>query len=183
MTEQEIHAAHVDGVIPLDGQVLIVDYDPAWVDAFEREARRIRMLLAERAMRIEHVGSTAVPGLPAKPIVDMLLVVNDSSDEPPYVPALEAAGYRLRVREPDWYAHRMFKGTDTDINLHTFSAGCREIDRMLGFRDWLRANPSDRDLYARIKLDLARRQWRYVQSYADAKDAVIGDIMTRAGFQ
>ena len=74
----------------------------------------------------------------------------------------------------------MFKGPDTDVNLHVFSAGCVEIDRVLRFRDWLRQNAADRDLYARTKRDLAQRSWKYVQNYADAKAAVIDQIMTRA---
>ena len=179
LTEEEIRAAHVGEVKPLDGRVLIVDYDPQWAEVFEREAARIRGALAERALRIEHVGSTSVPGLPAKPIIDIVLVVNDSADETAYVPALAATGYRLHVREPDWFEHRMSKGPDTDINLHTFSAGCPEIDRMLMFRDWLRANPTDRQLYARTKFDLAQREWTFVQNYADAKSAVIDRIMAR----
>ena len=72
-------------------------------------------------MRIEHVGSTSVPGLPAKPIIDILLVVADSAKETEYVTALEGAGYKLRVREPGWYEHRMFKRPENDVNLHVFS--------------------------------------------------------------
>jgi GrpB-like predicted nucleotidyltransferase (UPF0157 family) len=130
LTEEQIRAAHVEEVKPLDGRVRIVEYDPQWAELFEREAARIRGVLAERAVRIEHIGSTSVPGLPAKPVIDIVLVVTDSADETAYVPILAAAGYRLHVREADWYEHRMFKGPDTDINLHTFSAGCPEIDRM-----------------------------------------------------
>ena len=180
LTEEQIRAAHVGDVKPLDGRVLIVDYDPRWVERFEREAARIRAVLAERALRIEHVGSTSVPGLPAKPVIDIVLVVTDSADETAYVPPLTKAGYRLHVREPDWYEHRMFKGPDTDINLHTFSADCPEVDRMLMFRDWLRVSPADRQLYARTKSDLARRKWMFVQNYADAKTAVIDGILARA---
>ena len=124
---------------------------------FEREADRIRAVLGSRALRIEHTGSTSVPGLAAKPIIDILLVVADSADEGAYLPALEAAGYVLRIREPDWHEHRMFKGPDTEVNLHVFSSGCPEIDRVLMFRDWLRTHAADRDLYARTKLALARR--------------------------
>jgi GrpB-like predicted nucleotidyltransferase (UPF0157 family)/GNAT superfamily N-acetyltransferase len=173
LTEEQIRAAHIGEVKPLDGRILIVDYDPQWAELFKREAVRIRSVLAERALRIEHVGSTSVPGLRAKPVIDLVLVVTDSADETAYVPVLEAAGYRLHIREADWYEHRMFKGPDTDINLHTLSAGCPEIDRMLMFRDWLRDNPTDRQLYARIKFDLAQREWMFVQNYADAKSAVI----------
>jgi len=180
LTDDEIRAAHVGEVRPLHGRVLIVDYDPQWGDLFEREAVRIRGVLSSSALRIEHVGSTSVPGLAAKPIIDILLVVTDSADEAAYAPLLETAGYRLHVREADWYEHRMFKGPDTDINLHTFSAGCPEVDRMLAFRDWLRVSPADRELYARTKLDLAGKQWTFTQNYADAKSAVVGDIMSRA---
>jgi GrpB-like predicted nucleotidyltransferase (UPF0157 family)/GNAT superfamily N-acetyltransferase len=179
MTEEQIRAAHLREVKSLDGRVVIVDYDPQWAELFEREAARIRGVLAGRALRIEHVGSTSVPGLPAKPVIDIVLVVTDSADETAYVSALAAAGYRLHVREADWYEHRMFKGPDTDINVHTFSAGCPEIDRMLTFRDWLRAKPTDRQLYGRTKIDLAQKGWTFVQNYADAKSAVIDGIMAR----
>lgn len=131
-------------------------------------------------MRVEHVGSTSVPGLVAKPIIDMLLVVTDSSAEAEYVPPMEAAGYTLRIREPDWYEHRLFKGPLANINLHVFSAGCREISRMLRFRDHLRGNEDDRELYQRTKQELAARQWRYVQEYADAKTEVVEAIIARA---
>jgi GrpB-like predicted nucleotidyltransferase (UPF0157 family) len=137
-------------------------------------------VLGVRALRIEHTGSTSVPGLVAKPIIDILLVVAESANEDAYVPALEAAGYLLRIREPNWYEHRMFKGPDTEINLHVFSSGCPEIDRILTFRDWLRNNATDRDLYARTKLALAQKEWKHVQDYADAKTAVIEEIIARA---
>jgi GrpB-like predicted nucleotidyltransferase (UPF0157 family) len=120
-----------------------------------------------------------VPGLAAKPIIDLLMVVADSAEEDAYAPALGAAGYVLRIREPNWYEHRVFKGPDTDINLHVFSSGCPEVDRMLMFRDWLRSNAADRDLYARTKLALAQKEWKYVQNYADAKTVVIEEIIAR----
>ena len=127
LTEEQIRAAHVEEVNPLSGRILLVDYDPRWADLFEREAARIRAALAKEALRIEHVGSTSVPGLPAKPIVDVVFVVTDSADEGAYLPALVSTGYRLHVRESHWHEHRMFKGPDTDVNLHTFSAGCPGI--------------------------------------------------------
>jgi GrpB-like predicted nucleotidyltransferase (UPF0157 family) len=136
-------------------------------------------VLGNRALSIEHVGSTSVPGLAAKPRIDILLVVANSADEATYVPALEAAAYVLCIREPDWYEHRVFKGPDTDINLHVFSPGCPEINRMLHFRDWLRSNASDRQLYERTKRELARQNWKYTQNYADAKTPVIEEILSR----
>jgi GrpB-like predicted nucleotidyltransferase (UPF0157 family) len=118
--------------------------------------------------------------LAAKPIIDILLVVADSAREHTYVPALEAMGYRLRIREPDWHQHRMFKGADTDINLHVFSSGCPEVDRVLRFRNRLRTDDHDRELYQCAKLALARQNWQHIQNYADAKSGVIEDILARA---
>ena len=103
--------------------------------SYEREEARIRSVLGRRVIRIEHVGSTSVPELPAKPIVDIVLEALDSADEPAYVPAMESAGYVLRIREPDWFEHRLFKGPDTDVNVHVFTAGCEEVEQMLLFRD------------------------------------------------
>ncbi len=178
--EEQTRAAHVGELTPLVGLIQIVDYDPEWPRLFEHEAERVQGALGDRVLLIEHVGSTSVPGLAAKPRIDVLLVVTDSADEPTYVPALEAAAYVLRIREPDWYEHRVFKGPDTDVNLHVFSPGCPEIDRMLLFRDWLRSNASDRRLYERTKRELARQDWKYTQNYADAKTVVVEEILARA---
>jgi GrpB-like predicted nucleotidyltransferase (UPF0157 family) len=159
---------------------VLVDYDPAWADQFEREATRIRAALGERALLLEHAGSTSVPGLAAKPIVDIVLAVPDSSNEGDYVPALEAEGFELRIREPDWYEHRVLKKSAPNVNLHVFSSGCVEIDRMLAFRDHLRTNEADKELYERTKRELGARHWEYVQDYADAKTEVVEAIIARA---
>lgn len=164
----------------MSSQILIIDYDPQWPEIFRREADGIRSMLGCRALQIEHIGSTSVPGLAAKPIIDVLLVVADSSDEHTYVPIMESAGYLLSIREPNWYEHRMFKGPHADINLHVFSSGCPEINRILIFRDWLRSDATDRDLYRRTKQGLAQREWKDVQDYADAKTVVIEKILGRA---
>jgi GrpB-like predicted nucleotidyltransferase (UPF0157 family) len=178
--DQELAEVTIGGPEQLTKPIEIEEYDPEWPVRYEREAARVRSVLGERVVRLEHAGSTSVPGLPAKPIVDMVLEVPDSADEPAYVPDMEAAGYVLRIREPEWFEHRLFKGPDTNINLHVFSAGCAEVDRMLLFRDWLRTNEADRELYMAAKRDLAARDWKYVQQYADAKTAVVGEIMARA---
>src|SRR6185436_9879502 len=123
-TEAEIAAYTVGELRPLTEPIVIADYDPRWPGLFSREADRIRRLLGGRVVQLEHVGSTSVPGLAEKPRIDVLLVVPDSSDEPSYVAALEAEGYVLRIREPEWYEHRVLKGPDTDVNLHVFSPGC-----------------------------------------------------------
>ncbi len=164
---------------PHRGPVELVDYDPEWPALFRREEERIRDALEERALQVEHAGSTSVPGLIAKPIIDIVLAVADSTDEEAYVPALEDAGYVLRIREPDWFEHRLLKDQDPSVNLHVFSAGCPEIDRMLRFRDRLRTNDADRELYARAKRELAEQNWEYVQNYADAKTSVVEEILDR----
>ncbi len=160
--------------------VVLVDYDATWPSVFGFERAKILTALGDVAQGVEHVGSTSVPGLCAKPIIDILLAVESAADEALYVPALEHAGYRLRVREPDWYEHRMLKGDDPAVNLHVFSSGCEEAARMLRFRDWLRAHDEERDLYAREKRRLAAMPWRFVQEYADAKSDVVAQIMMRA---
>jgi Uncharacterized conserved protein len=104
-----------------------------------------------------------VPGLAAKPVIDIVLAVPDSADEVAYVPPMEAAGYVLRIREPDWHEHRLFRGPDTNVNLHVFSEGCPEIERMLVFRDRLRSDSAERAQYERAKRDLAAREWKFVQ--------------------
>lgn len=178
--EDEILKAYVPGQKPSSGPVEIVDYDPAWPAQFQAEAGEIRKALGERALRLEHAGSTSVPGLPAKPIIDMILVLADSADETAYLPAMQAAGFTLVIREPEWFEHRVFRGPRRLINLHVFSSGCLEVERMLKFRDHLRANAADRELYARTKRELAKRDWKYVQNYADAKTAVVNEILSKA---
>lgn len=163
----------------LNGPVVLAEYDPHWPQDFAEEADAVRAALGDRALAIEHVGSTSVPGLAAKPVVDMLLVVENSADEATYVPALESAGYVLRIREPDWFEHRNFKGPRRKINLHVFSHGCAEIRRMIAFRDRLRASDADRNAYEAHKHELAARDWKYVQNYADAKSAFITEMLDR----
>jgi GrpB-like predicted nucleotidyltransferase (UPF0157 family) len=178
--EHDLARVTVGGPRPLEGPIEISDYDPDWPDWFAAEEAGIRAALGERVLLLEHVGSTSVPGLPAKPLIDMAMEVADTADEPSYVPDLEAGRYVLRIREPEWFEHRLFKGPGRDINLHVFPAGCVEVQRMILFRDWLRANPDDRALYASAKRELAARPWKYMQQYADAKTAVVAEIMARA---
>lgn len=183
-SEEELRKIWVDGGPPtLTGPVNLVEYDDDWPRLFRREADRITAALGERALLVEHVGSTSVPGLAAKPIIDIVLAVADSAAEADYLPALEAAGYRLVIREPEWHQHRCLKGPDTNVNLHVYSDGNSEIERYLVFRDRLRADDADRDLYARTKRELAGREWTYIQEYADAKSEVVAEILRRTAAQ
>lgn len=179
-TEAELRAVTIGEPAVLAGPIEIVDYDPAWPALFEREAARIRAILGDLVDLLEHVGSTSVPELAAKPIIDMVLAIPDSADEAAYVPAMESAGYILRIREPGWFEHRLFKGPDTNVNVHVFTEGSPEIERMLVFRDRLRAHPDERLVYERSKRELAARDWTYLQHYADAKSEVVEAIIARA---
>ena len=178
-SDAEIARATVGELRPHDRVITLRDYDPTWPALFERERDRIRAALADSALAIEHVGSTAVPGLVAKPIIDVVVAVADSAVEDGYMPALEAVGYVLRIREPGWHEHRMFLGPDTASHIHVFTMGDPEIERMVEFRDRLRNNDDDRDRYAAAKQRLATRRWRHVQHYADAKSGVIELILSQ----
>lgn len=171
---------------PYAVKVVVAEYDPRWPAWFEEQDDKIRTALGPIAVRSEHVGSTSVPGLAAKPVIDIALAVPDSSAEDSFVPALEAAGFRFYLREPEQHEHRLFYcraefGHDHAVNLHVYTAGCVEFDRYLVFRDWLRVNEDDRALYQQTKQELAKRDWEFVQDYADAKTAVIQQIRDRAG--
>jgi GrpB-like predicted nucleotidyltransferase (UPF0157 family) len=161
-------------------KVVVADYDSAWPGRFRQEEAKIRAALGEVALSVEHIGSTSVPGLAAKPIIDVLLVVDDSCDEASYLPALEGAGYVLRVREPDLEEHRMFRTPEKDVHVHVYSKGSKEIERYLLLRDRLREDERDRKLYAKAKRELARREWPSVDHYAEAKTEVIEGILARA---
>ena len=165
--------------VRIDGPVRLAEPDLAWAGWYVRERDRVHAALGERAVQIEHVGSTSVPGLAAKPVIDIVLVVADSADEPAYVPDLEAAGYRLMHREPSWYEHR-FLVDEPAVQIHVFSVGCVEVERMLLFRDRLRSHPEDRELYQRTKRELAAARWSYVQDYANAKSSVVEHIIATA---
>jgi GrpB-like predicted nucleotidyltransferase (UPF0157 family) len=158
-------------------EIVIADYDAGWPEKYRAHTRRISESLGAVALRIEHIGSTSVPGLAAKPIIDMLLVVADSADESSYLLKLTALGYELRVREPHFHEHRMFRTPDRDVHVHVLSIGSTEIDRYLTFRDRLRGNPDYRRLYEAEKRRLAARPWPDMNAYAEAKTDCIERIL------
>ncbi|MGN6574959.1 MAG: GrpB family protein [Nocardioides sp.] len=180
MSEERPEVEYVQPRILHNAPIHLADPDPSWPEQYAVQAAAIRAAIGDRALLLEHVGSTSVPGLPAKPILDVLLLVADPADEASYVPDLEAAGFLLRLREPGWHEHRLLRGSDPSVNLHVFGAGSTEADRMLMFRDRLRSHPEERDHYARTKSELAARTWAVVQDYADAKSEVVESIIARA---
>ena len=171
---------HLDAVL-IGGRehrtVVIVEYDPAWAAHFEVVSARAVAAIGPRALSVDHVGSTSVAGLAAKPVVDVLLTVRDVEDEPAYVPALEAAGFALRVREP---GHRMLRTPRRDVHLHVHEPDHPEVAALLDLRDWLRVSAPDRELYAATKRSLAEHDWPDMNHYAAAKSPVVLAVLGRA---
>lgn len=180
LTDEHLASVLVHGLRPV--RVTLAAYDPDWPARFAARAAGLRGILGDRARQIEHIGSTAVPGLAAKPVIDIVVAIDDVDDEPAYAADLENAGYELRVREP---AHRCFRGggPEDPVNLHCYPPGHAEIRKYLLLRDHLRSNPADRDRYEQVKRDLATRPWRDMNYYADAKGPVISEILARAGWR
>jgi len=163
--------------MPANVRIELVEYDPQWPAQFDHEATQIRAALGSSARLIEHVGSTSVSGLPAKPVIDVVVEVADPADESSYVEAVVSAGYRFVLREPAWFEHRLFARDEPRVNLHVFASGSSETRRMLTFRDRLRLSAADRSAYAAMKQELAARTWTSVDAYADAKSEVIQTIL------
>lgn len=167
----------VHGVVSV--WVELVAYDTGWPASYDHYSRRLRATLGARMRLMEHIGSTAVPGLTAKRVIDIVLGIDDPEDEAAYIPDLVAIGYDLRVREP---GHRCLRGGDPDlpVNLHCYRPDSVEVERYLQFRDRLRASDSDRELYASTKRGLAGREWPDMNYYAEAKSDVVQEILQRA---
>ncbi|WP_308282636.1 GrpB family protein [Pseudonocardia nigra] len=180
LTDDLLAAKLVRGLRPT--RVVLADHDARWSERFARRAEELRRVLGERARLIEHVGSTSVPGLAAKPVVDIVVGIDDPDDERAFLPDLEAVGYDLRVREP---GHRCFRAGDPDepVNLHCYPPEHVEVRKYLAFRDRLRSDAADRVRYETVKRELARREWRDMNYYAEAKGPVIAEILARAGWR
>jgi GrpB-like predicted nucleotidyltransferase (UPF0157 family) len=157
--------------------IVIEEYDPAWTARFEQAQAALHEALGLSARRIEHFGSTAVIGLAAKGIIDVLVTVDDADDEEHYGPRLERAGFAIRMRQP---GHRMYRTPEQDVHVHVFTEGGEAARIRLLFRDWLRHDEADRRLYEDTKRDLARRNWDATNDYSEAKGAVVGEILARA---
>lgn len=170
------------GEQPLSAPIAVVDPDPSWPSQFDQLAERIRLALGDRVLALEHIGSTSVPELPAKPIIDIDLTVADSGDEQAYVPALERAGFALRIREPRWHQHRCLVATSPPANLHVWSPASPEAIRHCMLRDWLRDHPEDRVLYAdakRAAADASNAAGEAVMAYNARKQPVVREILDR----
>lgn len=174
---EEIAQARVRA--PAAEVIEVVDYDPSWPAAYDELRDAIVRALGNAVLSVEHVGSTSVPGLAAKPVIDIDLTVADSGDESAWLPALEAVGLELSVREPEWEQHRCLRAHAPRGNVHIWSPGSIEAQRHVVFRDWLRTHPSDRDHYANIKRTVAAEGHTDVMDYNNAKGAMIYDLYER----
>jgi GrpB-like predicted nucleotidyltransferase (UPF0157 family) len=184
--KQRFHGTAEQMAIALVGEpprrwksIVVDDYDPAWVQRFDAASSLLDEALGSLVISIEHVGSTSVPGLAAKPVVDIDLIIEISVEEPRYVPALEELGYRLVLREPWWDGHRMLVSSAEDVHLHVWPQGAPEPVRHRLFRDWLRSHPEDRERYASTKRRLAQDTAHQPGDYSLAKNEVIDEIFAR----
>jgi GrpB-like predicted nucleotidyltransferase (UPF0157 family) len=160
--------------------VELVEYDPGWPERYERWRSVISEALGETALRIEHVGSTAVPGLPAKPVIDIQVSVEDITSEAAYVPRLESVGLQLRSRDALHRYLRPFPDQPREVHVHVCPSGSDwERDHLL-FRDYLRADASARDAYARTKRQAAERWSDDRLAYTDAKTESVLGILEQA---
>lgn len=158
-------------------ELVLADYDPQWPEAYAEQERRIRGALGPAAVQVEHIGSTSVPGLAAKPVIDVLVTVEDITAEEDYLDQLLNVGYALRVREP---GHRLVRTPARDVHVHVMEVADEDADEYLLFRDRLRVDPEDRDLYEATKRALIEQDWADMNAYAEAKTEVIAGIKERA---
>ncbi|MFD1505031.1 GrpB family protein [Georgenia yuyongxinii] len=158
-------------------ELFLAAYDPAWASKYAVHEARVRAAVGSAAVAVEHIGSTSVPGLAAKPIIDILVTVADITAEEDYLEPLLASGYEMRVREP---GHRMVRTEQRDVHVHILELEDPAAGDYLLLRDHLRIDQADRELYEATKRDLTRRDWPDMNAYADAKTAVIDEIKGRA---
>ncbi|OJJ42334.1 hypothetical protein ASPZODRAFT_155350 [Penicilliopsis zonata CBS 506.65] len=166
--------------------ITIIEPNPEWPRRFEDVKERIQKALGGLIVDIAHAGSTSVPGLPAKDIIDVDLTLKDVTDEASYVPPLEDAGFRFLLREPQWHQHRFFVEDwpkAYHVNLHVWGPDSPEAARHRIFRDWLLKSPADRELYANVKREAAAQTVMAGDSmveYTQRKDQTIREILERA---
>lgn len=162
----------------------VVPFDPTWADRFLELHKRIVSALGDVAILVAHTGSTSIPGIPAKPVIDIDLVVSELENEASYVPALEAAGFQFLLREPEWHGHRFFCGYEPiSCNLHVWGPANPEVERHRIFRDWLIGNDDDRELYAHVKKGAVAEtvmRGENVEEYNKRKEHIIKEILQRA---
>lgn len=163
--------------------VEVVPHDPRWRQAFQAEAKRVAAALGENAVAIHHVGSTAIPGIYAKPVIDLLVEVRDVTEADGRSPAMESLGYQV-MGEFGIPGRRYFRKDDQEgtrtHHIHAFQAGSGEVERHLAFRDYLIAHPEDAQRYSELKRKLASEHPQSMDAYMDGKDGFIKEMERRA---
>ena len=170
----------VTGESERSDSITVVEFDREWPARFASWRDLIARSLGRSTLRIDHIGSTSVPGLMAKPIVDIQISVSDISDEERYVPELERLGVQLRSRDDLHRYFRPFADRPRNVHVHVCPAGSEWERRHLLFRAYLRANPAPRVVYVEAKREAARVWMDDGWAYTDAKSGVILDIMEEA---
>ena len=165
--------------------ITILEPNPEWPQRFEEVKERIEKALGPLILDIAHAGSTSVPGLPAKDIIDVDLTLKDATDEVSYVKPLEEAGFRFLLREPRWHQHRFFVESWPNayhVNVHVWGPDSPEVVRHRIFRDWLLKTPADLELYAKVKREAAEQTavGDSVMDYNKRKEKTIHEILGRA---
>lgn len=162
----------------------MVDYDPQWPELFRVEAEHIKQALGDNCVAIHHIGSTSVPGLSAKPIIDILPVVRNIQEVDQAIQAMEALGYEAKGEYG--IAFRRYFQKDKDIrthHVHAYQEGDPEISRYLKFRDWLRSHLDDAERYAQLKIELAAKFPHDILQYCNGKDAFVAQIDAKDGYE
>lgn len=175
--DEQVAAARVEKHVPRP--VVVTAPDPAWPAAYDEVRARVVGALGERLLAIEHVGSTSVPGLHAKPVIDVDVIVADAGREEDWLPDLEAAGLKLRVREPSWEEHRLLRLEQPFANVHVWGRDAQEPQRHVLFRDWLKEHADDHAAYADLKCALGEQGFTDEMHYNNAKSGLIYDIYER----
>jgi GrpB-like predicted nucleotidyltransferase (UPF0157 family) len=165
-------------------KVEVVPHNPQWPDAFEAEAKQVAAALGESVVAIHHIGSTAIPNIYAKPVIDLLIEVKDITEVDGRGSAMESLGYEV-MGEYGIAGRRYFRKDNQEgirtHNIHAFEAGSAEVERHLAFRDYLIAHPRDAERYSELKRALAEEHPQSMERYMDGKDGFIKEIDQRAG--
>ncbi len=170
----------VDPVKKID----VVEYDPSWPPLFELEAKQIKRALGPNCLAVHHIGSTAVPGLSAKPIIDLLPVVRHIQQVDRATQAMQSLGYDVKGEYGIAFRRFFQKGENRRTHhVHVYQEGDPEISRYLHFRDWLRTHTDDRTSYAQLKGELAKKFPDDILQYCHGKDAFVASIDKKDGFE
>lgn len=167
-------------------RVFMVPHDLNWRQEFDYEARCITEALGDTAVTVHHIGSTAIPNISAKPVIDILLVVQDHADLDAKQAAMEALGYETRGASGipgRRFFRRDNKDGDRTHQVHAFEAGSSQIARHLAFRDYMIAHPDIAQEYSELKQKLAAEHPNDIEAYMDGKEAFIQEIDRRAAEQ